>query len=64
MKSLIGINIKNLTFRCKFIESYNWAIEVKENGSIVGSIGLMNIDNNIENCEIGYCISRAFGTKG
>ena len=24
----------------------------------------MNIDNNIENCDIGYCISKAFWNKG
>jgi ribosomal-protein-alanine N-acetyltransferase len=45
-------------------DHYNWAIELKENGSVVGSMGLMNIDNNIENCEIGYCISRALWKKG
>lgn len=45
-------------------ENYNWAIEIKENRSVVGSIGLMNIDNNIENCEVGYCIGRAFWNKG
>jgi len=45
-------------------ENYNWTIEIKETGSVVGSIGLMNIDNNIENCEIGYCISKAFWNKG
>lgn len=45
-------------------ENYNWAIEIKENGSVVGSIGLMNIDNNIENCEIGYCISKTLWNKG
>ena len=45
-------------------ENYNWAIEMKENRNVVGSIGLMNIDNNIGNAEIGYCISRAFWNKG
>ena len=45
-------------------ENYNWAIEIKESGSVVGSIGLMHIDNNIENCEIGYCIGKAFWNKG
>jgi len=44
-------------------ENYNWAIEIKENRSVVGSIALMNIDNNIENCEIGYCISKTFWNK-
>ncbi|MGH4120333.1 GNAT family N-acetyltransferase [Clostridium sp.] len=45
-------------------ENYNWAIEIKENGSVVGSIVIFNIDNNIENCEIGYCTSKAFWNKG
>ena len=45
-------------------ENYNWAIEIKGNGSVVGAIGLMNIDNDIENCEIGYCISGDLWNKG
>lgn len=45
-------------------ENYNWAIQLKENGSVVGSIVLMHIDNDIENCEIGYCIGRALWKKG
>jgi [ribosomal protein S5]-alanine N-acetyltransferase len=45
-------------------ENYNWAIEIKENGSVIGSIALMNIDNNIENCEIGYCVSKSCWNKG
>lgn len=46
------------------IENYNWAIEIKENKKVVGSIGLLNIDNNIENAEIGYCISKELWNKG
>jgi ribosomal-protein-alanine N-acetyltransferase len=45
-------------------ENYNWAIEMKENGSVVGSIALMNIDNNIKNCEIGYCIGKSLWNNG
>lgn len=45
-------------------ENYNWAIELKETKNVVGSISLMNIDNNIENCEIGYCIGSSFWNKG
>lgn len=45
-------------------ENYNWAIEVKENKNVVGSIAFMNVDNNIESCEIGYCIGRAYWNKG
>lgn len=45
-------------------EYYQWAIELKESGQVIGSISLMNIDNHIENCEIGYCIGKAFWNRG
>lgn len=45
-------------------QHYQWAIELKEIGKVIGSISLMNIDNEIENCEIGYCIGKAFWNKG
>jgi len=45
-------------------ETYNWAIVIKETGSVVGSIALLNVDNNLENCEIGYCIGREYWNKG
>lgn len=45
-------------------EYYQWAIELKETGQVIGSISLMNIDNHIENCEIGYCIGKEFWNKG
>ena len=41
-------------------EHYQWAIELKANNSVIGSIGLVAIDNNNENCEIGYCIGKSF----
>lgn len=46
------------------IDSYQWAIELKESGRVIGSISLMNIDHHNENCEIGYCIGKAFWKKG
>ncbi|MEQ8153271.1 MAG: GNAT family N-acetyltransferase [Clostridiaceae bacterium] len=45
-------------------ENYQWAIEMKEIGNIIGSISLLAVDNERENCEIGYCIGRAFWNKG
>lgn len=44
-------------------EFYNWAIELKENGSVIGSISLINIDTHNENCEIGYCIGKLWWNK-
>jgi ribosomal-protein-alanine N-acetyltransferase len=46
------------------LEYYHWVIELKEKRSAIGSISLMNIDNNIDGCEVGYCIGRAFWNKG
>lgn len=45
-------------------QNYNWAIELKSEKTLVGSIGLVNIDNHNENCEIGYCIGRKWWNKG
>ena len=45
-------------------EYYNWAIEEKFNGNVIGSINLMNIDNYNENCEVGYCIGENFWNQG
>lgn len=45
-------------------EYYHWAIELKETGSVIGCISLMNIDNNIDNCEVGFCIGSDFWNKG
>lgn len=38
---------------------YNWAIELKSNGEIVGNISVVSIKENIEGAIIGYCM----GTK-
>ena len=46
------------------IECYQWAIELKDIGEVIGRIGLVDIDNNNENCEIGYCMGKAFWGKG
>lgn len=59
-KSVIEMWIEDYTN----IESYQWAIELKESGSVVGSISLMGINNGNENCEVGYCIGKEFWNKG
>lgn len=48
----------------KSIENYHWAIEVKEDHSVIGTIGLLDVDNRNENSEIGYCISRDYWNRG
>ncbi len=44
--------------------TYNWAIELKELGSVIGSISAMNVSEKDCSCEIGYCISKQFWSKG
>lgn len=43
---------------------YNWVIEVKEENKIIGSIGVVRINELNFSCEVGYCISSEFWNKG
>ena len=43
---------------------FNWAIELKESGSVVGSIAVVRLEENIDAAEIGYCLGRAFWGRG
>lgn len=45
-------------------ENYHWAICLKENNEVIGSISLADVSNNIGGCEAGYCIGRAWWNKG
>ena len=35
---------------------YQWAIELKEIGQVIGSISVLNVKESINEVEIGYCI--------
>lgn len=48
----------------KDVEKYHWIMELKENNTVVGTLGLMGVDNKNENCEIGYCIRKDYWNKG
>ncbi len=43
---------------------YNWVIELKEIGEVIGSICIVKLDEKNYSCEIGYCISRIYWNKG
>ena len=43
---------------------YNWVIELKEIGEVIGSICIVKLDEKNYSCEIGYCISRMCWNKG
>lgn len=35
---------------------YNWAIEIKETGEVVGNISVVEINENIKGAVLGYCM--------
>lgn len=43
---------------------FNWAIELKENGQVIGNISVVNLDEKIEAAEIGYCMSKNYWGQG
>lgn len=43
---------------------YQWAIELEESHEVIGSISLMNVDDEKECGEIGYCIGRRYWNQG
>jgi len=43
---------------------YQWAIEWKEIGEVIGSISVVNHDDRVDMAEIGFCIGRAFWGQG
>ena len=43
---------------------YDWAIELKEIGEVIGGISLVKLDENYYSCEIGYCMSKRYWGKG
>ena len=46
------------------LENYQWALEWKETGEPIGSMGAVRIDNRTESVTIGYCIGRSWWGKG
>lgn len=43
---------------------FNWAIEYKDNGHVIGSISVVDLNEEIESCEVGYCMSKAYWGQG
>lgn len=46
------------------LNSYQWCIELKKSGQAIGSIGVVNLNEDINAVEIGYCIGRKFWGQG
>lgn len=45
-------------------ENYFWAIELKENKKVIGSIGFHNFNERVNSIELGYIIGSKFWNKG
>ena len=43
---------------------FNWAIELKETGSVIGNIAVTILHEETEAAELGYCMGRAFWGRG
>lgn len=43
---------------------YNWAIELKETGRVIGNISVVRVIDKIDGATIGYCMSRALWGNG
>ena len=43
---------------------FNWAIELKETGKVIGNISVVRLDERVESAEIGYCMGKAYWGRG
>ncbi len=43
---------------------FNWAMELKETGEVIGNISVVRLKEDIEAAEIGYCMSRSQWGRG
>lgn len=43
---------------------YQWMIELKDLGEVIGTISVVRLNDNIEEAEIGYCIGQPWWGKG
>ena len=43
---------------------FNWAIEWKETGRVIGNIAVVKLSEETEAADLGYCLSRAFWGHG
>ena len=43
---------------------YNWAIELKEIGEVIGNISLVRVFDRIQGADLGYCMDNTWWGKG
>ena len=45
-------------------DSYNWVLELKATGEIIGNLSVVRINESIREAELGWCMSRRFWGQG
>lgn len=45
-------------------DSYNWVLELKETGEIIGNLSVVRINEAIREATLGWCMSRRFWGNG
>ncbi len=43
---------------------FNWAMEYRKTGRVIGNISVVRLNENIEAAEIGYCMGKAYWGQG
>ncbi|MBQ3264545.1 MAG: GNAT family N-acetyltransferase [Ruminococcus sp.] len=56
--------IQSVISSCENPDHYNWAIEFRELGQVIGAIGVNEIFETVAACEIGYCLGDRFWGRG
>lgn len=56
--------LKNLIESYNDCKTFDWAIELKNENKIIGSIGAKNLDENVSKIEVGYCIGEKWWGYG
>ena len=56
--------IQSVIDSCEKPDHYDWVIEDKALGQVIGSIGVVWMREDIAACEIGYCLGDEFWGKG
>lgn len=46
------------------LELYQWGIELKELGQVIGGISVVHLNNDVGSAHIGYCIGRPWWNRG
>ena len=56
--------VKKCISKYEKLDVYNWGIELKENGKLVGSISANKTENNDECYKIGYALGKKYWRNG